>query len=465
MGLRVASDTGVLTALRAVRASRAGEAGSLERLGSGLRVNRASDDPSGIVLSERLRTQLSALSQALENNQNARGLVDTADAALGTVSGLLERARSLAVAAANDGALDPAQRKSLQSALDQTLSAIDRIGATTRYGGRALLNGGFELAVRNADPAIANIRLFGAEMTDGLPRTVTINVVAGAAQARAAGALAPVQGAASTVRLSGPLGSFDFNFFAGQSEAAVAQAINEATSATGVEVAGLPGARIIRSVDYGTAAFVRVEEVSGDLAGIAPGHTAGADVNAIVDGQAASGRGNTLNVVDGVTGEITFAPGTGAGAYAFEVTGGGAAFQVGAGPVPAARVTLGIPAVSAVRLGASSGVGALSSLATGGVNDLSTNPGNAGRVLAAAGSEIADLRGALGALSSKIFDANQSALEVEFESLAGAESGLRDADFAREIAAAERFALLRRMGVNVLRHTHLTNGAALRLLS
>lgn len=464
MGLRIGSSAGVLTALRNLRAAGAGEDRALERIATGLQINRAEDNPSGLVLSERLRSQLSALSQAVDNNENARGLAATADAALETVSGLLSRARALTVAAGNEGVLDPDQRTALQNALDQTVAAIDRIGGTTRFGGQGLLNGNFEFVTQNVNPAFADIRLFGADLADGLPLTVSVDVVAGAAQAQASGTIAAVQGGDSTVRVGGPLGSRDVTLAAGQTDDQVAQAINEATGFTGIEVAGPPGARVIRSVDFGAAAFVNVQELSGDLQGIAPGVTTGADVQAVVNGQAATGRGNTLDVVNGVTGEITLQPGTGPGTYAFEIAGGGASFQIGAEPVAADRVTVGIPAVSGSRLGASSGVGTLSSVATGGANDLFTQPGNANRIFSAAVNEVTQLRGALGAVSSKIFEANTSALEVHFENILGAESALRDADVARELAARERFAALRAAGIDILRNTNLTSGAVLRLL-
>lgn len=464
MGLRIDSGGGVLPALRNIRKAGAGQDRALERIATGLRLNRAADGPSGLVLSEQLRTQLSALTQAIENNQNARGLVDTADNALGNVSDLLSHAQALAVAAANDGALDPTQRTVLQHALDQTVDAVDRIGGTTRFGNRPLLNGGLEITTQNVSPAISDLRLFGADLVDGRPRTVSIQVVSSAAPAQAGGTIAPVQPAGSTVRITGPLGSQDFTFAAGQTDVQVAQAINNATSVTGVRAAGAPGAETIQSVDVGSAAFVDVQFLSGSLQGVAAGRTTGADIQAVVDGQPAAGRGNTVTIADDVTGTATFAPGTGPGAYAFTITGGGATFQVGAGFVPIDRITLGIPAVNSNRLGSSSGVGALRSVTTGNGNDMLTNPGNAGRILGAAAGEISALRASLGSVSNRIFQAGEEALAVQFENLSGAESALRDADIAAELAASERFAILRNAGIDVLRNIDLTRGAALRLL-
>ena len=82
MGLRINTNIPSVTALRNLRLNETSQRKSLERLSTGLRINRASDDPAGLVISEQLRSQLKSMGQALENSQNASNLVATTEAAL-----------------------------------------------------------------------------------------------------------------------------------------------------------------------------------------------------------------------------------------------------------------------------------------------------------------------------------------------------------------------------------------------
>ena len=87
---------------------------SMEKLSSGLRINRASDDPAGLVISEKMRAQLSGLSAAAKNVEKAINVVSTAEAALDKVNSLLGKMRSLAIDSANLGVNDSAMLKANQ---------------------------------------------------------------------------------------------------------------------------------------------------------------------------------------------------------------------------------------------------------------------------------------------------------------------------------------------------------------
>ena len=103
MGLRINTNVPALGALRNLHAADKNLQKSLERLSTGLRINRASDDPSGLVISEQLRAQVGSMKQALENSQNASNLIGTAEAALSEVSDLLVGIRESIVFAMNTG--------------------------------------------------------------------------------------------------------------------------------------------------------------------------------------------------------------------------------------------------------------------------------------------------------------------------------------------------------------------------
>ena len=103
MALRINTNISSITALRNLQAADRAQQKSLERLSTGLRINRASDDPSGLVISEQLRAQIRGIKQALENSQNASNLISTTEAALNEVSSLLLGIRESILFALNTG--------------------------------------------------------------------------------------------------------------------------------------------------------------------------------------------------------------------------------------------------------------------------------------------------------------------------------------------------------------------------
>ncbi|WP_035289882.1 flagellin [Clostridium sp. KNHs214] len=114
---------------------------AMMRLSSGLRINSAADDAAGLAISERMRGQIRGLEQAARNTQDGISLIQTAEGALNETHSILQRMRELAVQAAND-TNSPEDRKALQEELNQLTSEINRIGNTTEFNTRKLLNGG-----------------------------------------------------------------------------------------------------------------------------------------------------------------------------------------------------------------------------------------------------------------------------------------------------------------------------------
>ena len=114
---------------------------SLERLSSGLRINKAADDPAGLSISEKMRAQISGLNQALENNETAISIVQTAEGALTEVHNLLTDMRELALHAANEGANDEDMVNADQDQIESIIDTINRIAETTQFGTLTLLDG------------------------------------------------------------------------------------------------------------------------------------------------------------------------------------------------------------------------------------------------------------------------------------------------------------------------------------
>ena len=112
---------------------------SLERLSTGLRINRASDDAAGLAISEKLRTQVQGTAQAMRNAQDGIAAINIAEGAANEVSSILQRMRELAVQSAND-TLTSTERTYTNTEFKQLTSEIDRIAAVTNYNGMKLIS-------------------------------------------------------------------------------------------------------------------------------------------------------------------------------------------------------------------------------------------------------------------------------------------------------------------------------------
>ena len=118
-----------------------GNAGkSMEKLSSGLRINRAGDDAAGLAISEKMRGQIRGLDQAGRNSQDGISMIQTAEGALNETHSILQRMKELATQASND-TNTTADRKEIQKEMNQLTSEISRIGNNTEFNTQKLLNG------------------------------------------------------------------------------------------------------------------------------------------------------------------------------------------------------------------------------------------------------------------------------------------------------------------------------------
>jgi flagellin len=166
MSLRIQNNIEAFNAHRqlAMSADRMGKA--MERLSSGYRINRASDDSAGLAISEKLRAQIGGLQQAQRNAQDAVSLVQTAEGALSEVHAMLGRVRDLAVQF-NNGTLSASDKAAITAEVAMLCSEISRIGSQTKFNGIQLLSGGASITFQiGADDGqtltVAARNLFGS---------------------------------------------------------------------------------------------------------------------------------------------------------------------------------------------------------------------------------------------------------------------------------------------------------------
>lgn len=140
--MRIANNLMAMNAHRQLMVNQNGVAKSIEKLSSGLRINRAGDDAAGLAISEKMRGQIRGLNQAIRNAQDGISLIQTAEGALQETHAILQRMRELAVQAAND-TYTKEDRAEIQKEIDQLAAELTRIADTTEFNTQNLL-GGFE---------------------------------------------------------------------------------------------------------------------------------------------------------------------------------------------------------------------------------------------------------------------------------------------------------------------------------
>jgi flagellin len=170
--MRINHNIAALNAYRQLSQNQLNVSKHLEKLSSGLRINRASDDAAGLAISEKMRSQIRGLNQASRNALDAVSLIQTAEAALSSIHSMLQRMRELAVQAANDTNTED-DRNAIQEEVNQLTSEINRIGNTTEFNTRKLLMGGEGAVTHNA--VVGQTQLSGG--TDEVYHNATVSGV------------------------------------------------------------------------------------------------------------------------------------------------------------------------------------------------------------------------------------------------------------------------------------------------
>ncbi len=142
MSLRINTNIAALTAHRSMARNDAGLSASLEKLSSGLRINKAADDASGMAIADSLKSQSLGLGQAIRNANDGISMVQTADGALDESINIVNTIKTKAIQAAQDGQTTES-RKAIQSDIDKLLAELDNIAKTTAFNGQKLLSGQF----------------------------------------------------------------------------------------------------------------------------------------------------------------------------------------------------------------------------------------------------------------------------------------------------------------------------------
>ena len=429
---------------------------SLERLSSGLKVNRGADGPAALVISEKQRAQIAGLNAAIDNTEKAVSLVQTAEGALTEINSLLIQIRSLAIDSANEGVNDEDALAANQAEIDNALETINRIAANTQFGVKKLLNGEAGINGVSADQDITFLN--AKQDTKAGSYDVVVTTPGERAVAEATTAQSGPLAADETLVINGV--AIELN--SGMSQAQVIDRINEFSSQTGAlaDDGGAGGETRVYSESFGNAASVNVvsnQAAAGTSSGFGvttiPG--VGTDVEITLGGNAYTGQGNVVTATGGAEKGLTISIAADANIIStvtgnqgtVDITDKSLAFQIGPNANQNVRIAINKASASSLGIGVPgnrfANLGEIKVLTATQAND-------ALAIIDTSIDNITNLRGELGAFQQNTLQATANNLRVTLENTINAESVIRDTDFAKEVSEFTKQQILQQAGTSVL---------------
>ncbi|WP_105616944.1 flagellin N-terminal helical domain-containing protein [Vallitalea okinawensis] len=484
---------------------------SMEKLSSGLRINRAGDDAAGLAISEKMRGQIRGLEQASRNAQDGISMVQTAEGALNETQSILQRMRELAVQSSSD-TLVQTDRDKIQAEVDQLATEITRISNTTEFNTQNLLNGGLDSTTTNGsdvtfhiganegqqltfgisamdaeslgvasdsttgtvsgatDVTDATVSGSAAAVTDG--NTVTVSTVAVAATA---GDVVGATTYANIAALNTALGdcsttnkTIEISVDGGATQTITFDADYSGGGAfadwtafetfvdgqlTGATVTGADGAGFtFTSSSTGASSSVSITSDPDSITG-AGTETAGTDTSYTVT---LSDGASTDSVITGLAGTETSISGTGDFA-GFTLTTDGA-FDENL----AATITVGVATSSAASIASDGTV--TDAVVASGIDVSSRTAADAAiTTINDAIDTVSEERSKLGALQNRL-DHTINNLDTSAENLQSAESRIRDVDMAEEMVELTKTNILQQAAQSMLAQANQNPQGVLSLL-
>jgi len=314
---------------------------------------------------------------------------------------------------------------------------------------------------------------------------VTVRVLTSAqtGQLEFLGSSAGLNGAA-TISVTGNLGSVQLSFASSTKSSAIVASINQFIDTTGVTATLSSNSKSVKLVsgDFGATQFVSVSSnnitalSTQNLSGVATTSSFGANANLTVNGVTATSDGLNVKIVSpNLDASFTLSRAFNQASLSktFGVTGGGATFSLGAQVDAANLASIGIDTVNTASLGSTvntnaagvSSVATLSDLGSGKIAAVNTGDTSlAQRIVTQAITDVANLRGRLGAFQTNVLGSTINSLNVALENVASSNSAIRDTDFATETANLTRAQILSQAATSVLSQANQSPQAVLKLL-
>lgn len=404
MGFRVNTNVEAINAQRNLGAASTSFAKSVEKLSSGLRINRAGDDAAGLSISEKLRAQVKGLTQAVRNAQDGISMIQTAEGALTETHSILQRMRELAVEAGND-TLGSSDRQSVGEEMLALKAEIDRIADTTKFNGKVLLNGSLSTSL----DATSELQV-GTNLMAGVTDT-QVHVGAISVSGAAAGTTYTI-----TSTAAGKL--------------TMTATVNGNVTAQTVDIAAMTAAVGTQVLNWSTLG------VSVTLVG-------GGDANS-----------TAANLVTALTAAATDTVITAAGS-------GSATLLIGA--ESGQTMAVAFTKIKSDNLGTGVGNYLSDKITDNTAVDTSTKAQTLLTIVDEAISQVSTQRAKLGAYQNRL-EHTAANLSVASENLAASESRVRDVDMASEMVNFTKSQILQSVGTAILAQANQSPQAVLQLL-
>ncbi len=507
MGLRINHNISAINSHRNLQTNQAAQSRTLERLSSGLKINRASEGPASLVISEQMRAQIAGLNQAIANSETAVSLVQTTEANMNEINHLLVTVRQLAIHAANEGANDEVMLTADQGEIENALETIDRIANQAQFGTRKLLDGsrGASGTTTGQDLEFVSAGLMtGDSRENGFD--VKIKAIATKTNVTGAASLTPeLIGAGETLTVieDGKLASYTSN--AEDNAETVVQNLRSEIERKGLSLdidLTETGQVEVKHKKFGSEHTFQVSSSSAGVlseqAGEISTANAGTDVRGTINGESATGKGQILTgvggakCVDGLSvryygegkelkfqdcevADMPLPEGEEAAEPArAEITSEGASigrvfvsqnsmkFQTGGNN----NQTVGISVKSANPESLGRGIGNRSGYSSLADIDVQNFQGAQDAILMidAAIDEISSARGELGAFQKNTLESNLSNIRIANENLVSSESIIRDVDMAKEMATFTRNQIMSQSATAMLAQANMLPQNVLQLL-
>lgn len=455
---------------------------TLEKLSSGMKINRAADSPASLVISEQMRAQIAGLNQAVENSETAVSLIQTTEANMAEINNLLVSIRQLAIHASNEGVNDQVMLEADQNEIANAIETITRISNQAQFGTKKLLDGSrgaagsttgenLEFVTAGLDTGDSREQGFDVKITQASTRSNTTGQVALTNEIIQAGEKL-------TIIEDGKLASY-VSTADDTKETMIQNLQNEITrNNLDITVSLDEGGRVKAmhnkyGSDYKFQVLSGTDGVLGDSGGEIKAIEAGLDIKGTINGESASGKGQILTgikgarCVDGLS--VRYYGENKEGGLPPEcyvadrfMEGDFEGEQLAQPEMPPEGISVGrvFVAQNSMRFH----VGA-NEKQTVGISVDSTNPESLGRgvmnssgfenladvnvtsfqgaqdtlaIVDAAISTITDARGDLGAFQKNTLESNLSNLRIQNENMISSESVIRDVDMAKEMATFTR---------------------------
>ena len=479
MSLRINHNTSAINSHRNLQANQANMAKTLERLSSGLKINRASEGPASLVISEQMRAQIAGMNQAIDNSETAVSLVQTTEANMAEINNLLVSIRQLAIHASNEGVNDEVMLAADQKEIDNALATIDRIASQAQFGQKKLLDGSRGASGTTTGNYLEFVSA-GLKTGDARENGFDVKITQAATKANVTGTTAVTDeiirgGETLTVIENGKMATYTSN--SDDTTSTMVQNLRSEVSRKGLDLdinLNDTGTIEVKHRQYGSEPSFQVSSstagVLSEKAGLISSSKAGLDVKGTINGESAVGKGQELTGVKGAKcvdglkvrfygdGKDLLAPPqcevadlvmeegaeVNQGPQPLEIPEEGASvgrvfitqnsmrFQVGANK----GQTVGISVKGANTENLARGVANHSGFRNLSEIDVRNFQGaqDALSLVDEAISTITSERGELGAFQKNTLESNLSNLRIANENLISSESVIRDVDMAKEMA-------------------------------